>query len=247
MPVFVMKPVRILHVLAPKCGSTSLFQLIMRMSGIDDEYDDPRRPARTPENSEKMLQAGFVVERLQGQTLRDIMDRYPGYRIVANIRDPYRRLLSNYFDKIKRYTRKYDRPTFYYGKFRQYMEGPASWRNNHRSMVHMQSRLGFEDFVDGLLEHGIDFDGHFWPQSRWLCLPEVEYDAFFRLENYRQDLLAGLRKLDVSEDFIEKLGVPPKKNSSQYNRNSDTFLTPTVKSKIHELYEKDFETLDYCR
>ncbi|MFQ5624830.1 MAG: sulfotransferase family 2 domain-containing protein, partial [Paracoccaceae bacterium] len=206
-----------------------------------------RRTARSPGIMNQMIEKGFRIERRGGRELADILSEFKDYRVVANIRNPYHRVLSSYLDKLNRYTRAFDRPVFYYGKMRQFLEGPASWKNNHRSMHHMQSRISFEALVDGLARHGVAFDNHFNLQVELLSLGRVEYDALFHLENLQEELLAGLRKFGVGDEFIGRLSEIPRKNTSKYNKSRDAFLTPPVREKIYDIYRRDFEALGYTR
>ncbi len=96
--------------------------------------------------------------------------------------------------------------------------------------------IGFEDFMDLLYELGVEgLEEHLCEQYRGFRIPKI--DTILRFENLSYEL----------SDFFSKYGYEgdiPYKNSSKRGPYRE-YYTKETKRKIREVYQRDFEKLNY--
>ena len=185
------------------------------------------------------------MRQLDPKDVRGLRDLYPDYRFLGNIRDPYSRAVSNYFSKINRYSRNFDRVTYVRGKLGHLFQGPKTWPDGRVANAFMQRRVGFAEMLDGLKRHGIGFDTHFAQQSSLLQLDHLQFDRLLRLETLNEVFPAAMKEFGLPAEMLARLGAVPRGNSSKYLGNEATLLSDTNKTTIRALYPDDFGKLGY--
>jgi len=171
-------------------------------------------------------------------------DRFRGFTWFSVVREPFSRVESNYHNKLNRFARRFYPLTY----LRSYA-GPLNDDRSDRRwqdvrIRRMQRTIGFEQFVDGLERHGIDWDPHYRPQSRMLRLDRLRFDHLIRMER----LADGLRGLFASlgapagvRSEVEKLS---RLNPSRAG-DGTTAWTPRLRAIVEALYRDDFEAFGY--
>jgi len=243
--LIVYEPGRLFYVLTPKCGSSSMVNVFLTMAGFDPKDGAIRQLAWKAKADGSLAAKGLHISQETTETVLAAAERFPDFRRIANVRNPYDRILSNYYNKLNRYTKAHARSVFYYGKFRQLLEGPKAWPLVNRGNAHMQQRLPFEAMLEGLLTHGVDFDAHYALQTQLLALDRLSYDRLFRLETLDADFRAAMDKMGLPAEALDRVKALPRNNRSDYAGKVDTLMTPRARAMIARLYATDFRRLDY--
>lgn len=204
--------------------------------------DSPRKIL--DENRVEFRQAGLSIVR---SDIKRFAARYSHYYWFSVVRDPYSRILSNYHNKLNRFTKMFNRGVYYRGKLAQLIRGRRAWGKANWASECMQRFLSFERFVDGLHNHGVHFDSHYVPQHEVLLPGLISYDKLIRLERYQE----GIR--DLIEDRKVKCNAGllgnnlPSLNASAYRKDVNGFFSEETKEIVYDLYRRDFELLGYTR
>ncbi len=244
--IIIYDPAEIIYVLTPKCGSTTMIKVFMDLAGIESK-GRPIRKEKGEARAEGLLTAkGLRIERCTREILMETRERYPGYKIMANVRCPYERILSNYYNKLNRFTAHFARRIHFYGKFRQFLGGPASWKDVESGNRHMQRRLSFEDFLRGLELHGTDFDVHYAPQFELLVMDRILFDRLVRLEHLQTELACAMEDCGIGPESLRRIQSLPRFNASLRDERRSTLMTPDAKEIISRLYAGDFSRLGYA-
>lgn len=192
-----------------------------------------------------LAKVGLIMRQLAPGEVRRLRDLYPDYRFLANVRDPYARAVSNYFSKINRYCKHFDRTSYLRGKVGHLLKGPKTWSDGRVANGFMQDRISFAQMLAGLQRHGVDFDAHFAQQSDLLQLDHIRYDRFLRLEALDTEFRTAMTDLGLPPDMLSRLGSIPRRNFSAYRGTEADLLTDATKAAIRALYPDDFAKLDY--
>lgn len=240
-------PARLMHVALPKTGSTSLIACYVMMAGLAQSADAVRPFLRSAENRAKLRAAGLMFRRIDPAKLAPLRAERPDWALLATVRNPYDRALSNWFSKINRYAKQFEPRLYAYGKLRQLLSGPRGWPDIGYANRPMQARLPFPAFLDGLARHGIDFDNHFRQQADLLSLEMVRYDRLFRLEDFDTTFLPALRDLGVPPALTDRLAAIPHSNETGSRSRALQSLTDQTRAQIEALYDRDFRLLGYDR
>ncbi|MDP4033101.1 MAG: sulfotransferase family 2 domain-containing protein [Pseudorhodobacter sp.] len=243
--LIVYEPARILYVLTPKCGSSSMVNIFLTMAGFDPRDRGIRKLARQAAADGRLAARGLLFSSSDTAGVLAARDRHPDHRLLANIRNPYDRVLSNYYNKLNRYTKAHARGIFYYGKLRQLFEGPKAWPRVARGNAHMQRHISFQAMLDGLEQHGPGFDGHYALQSELLALDRLAYDRLFRLESLDADFRSAMTDYGLPTEMLDRVTSMPRSNASNYAGREDALMTPQAKASIARIYARDFEMLGY--
>ena len=148
-----------------------------------------------------------------------MLDSYFKFTIVRN---PYRRILSSYLDKIK------DRD----GSKRKIV---TKFLNKNPD-----DEITFNDFLDFLENGGLRKNGHWTPQTDFLVFPIDQYDYIGKLERLQQDLMQILSIIYKKNCPI--ISVNEHKTDSKSKTKE---LTPSDKLRIYNLYMDDFKNFNY--
>lgn len=147
------------------------------------------------------------------------LDSYFKFTIVRN---PCRRILSAYLDKIE----KTD------GSKRKIV---TKFLNKKPD-----DEITFNEFLDFLENGGLRQNGHWAPQTDFLVFPIDQYDYIGKLENLQKDLTQIL-SIIYSKDCPIISVNEHKTNSKKKTKD----LTPSDKLRIYNLYIDDFRNFDY--
>lgn len=140
--------------------------------------------------------------------------------VFSFVRNPYKRILSCYLDKIKN-------PTTYLGFLRY---GNRFYKE-----------MSFEDFLEEIYKiPDSEADKHFRSQHTFL-MNEEEFIPHFigNLETIPRDFERLLNKIGT-----DKLEITHKRRTKSHKNRKD-FFTPKAKELIRERYRKDFLYLNY--
>lgn len=241
----VFEPARLIYVLTPKCGSSSMINIFLTMAGFDPQDRAIRKLAWAATADGSLAAKGLHISHADTQDAIDAHARHPDFRLLANIRNPYDRVLSNYYNKLNRYTKAHAKGVYRYGKLRQFLEGPKSWPLVARGNRHMQHRFSFEQMLQGLAQHGVAFDAHYDLQCDLLALDRLRYDRLFRLETLDNDFRAAMAGYGIPAEMLDRVKAMPRNNKSSYGGKEDALLTRRAKDMIAHLYARDFAALEY--
>jgi hypothetical protein len=240
----VCEPYRLIYRPLPKCASTTLFTLFADLGG-NRTSSQQRDNLPVVHGVGSPGRGGSYVVKCRDAAVRDLMRRYDGYTWFSVVRDPYSRVVSNYFNKLNRYARRFEPRVYLRGYLDQVLAGPAAWKNVESRLRRIQSRIPFERFVQGLRRYGVGWDIHVDLQTRYLRVDEIRYHHLVKMEHLTDGLravlvLAGHR--DSSDAAIDRLGWL---NRSSAAEASDTW-TPATRAIVAATYRRDFDLLGYA-
>ncbi|WP_198008069.1 sulfotransferase family 2 domain-containing protein [Rhodobacter ferrooxidans] len=239
------EPAKILYVLTPKCGSSSMVNIFLTMAGFDPREHGIRKLARSASTESTLAAQGLFFSNTDTAGVLRSHAEFPEHKLLANIRNPADRVLSNYYNKLNRYTKQYAFGIYAYGKLRQFMEGPKSWRRVARGNAYMQRHLSFQALLDGLEQHGPGFDAHYALQSELLALDKLHYAHLFRLENLDADFRDAMAGFGLPSQMLDRVKAVPRNNPSAYGGRADALMTPQARASIARIYAADFAALGY--
>ncbi|MEA3438223.1 MAG: sulfotransferase family protein [Thermodesulfobacteriota bacterium] len=147
------------------------------------------------------------------------LDSYYKFTIVRN---PYRRILSAYLDKIKNRN----------GSKRKIVTKLLNKNPN--------DQITFNEFLGFLENGGLRQNGHWAPQTDFLVFPIDQYNYIGKLENLQKDLTHILTTTYGKDCPI--VSVNEHKTDS---RNKTKELTASDKLRIYNLYMDDFKNFNY--
>jgi len=245
--LIIHQPSRILYVLTPKCGSSSMVNIFLTMAGFDPRDRAIRKLATQAAADGRLAARGLSFSVTDTAGVLAARARYPDHRLLANIRNPYDRVLSNYYNKLNRYTKANARGIFYYGKLRQLLEGPSAWPRVARGNAYMQRHISFQQMLDGLEQLGPGFDAHYALQSELLALDRLRYDRLFPLESLEGDFRSAMADYGLPEEMLDRVKSLPRNNATSYAGRQSVLMTDMAKATIARIYARDFEQLDYPR
>lgn len=245
MTCIVFEPAELIVVTSPKCGSTTALSLCLKLAGAPIEAETFRKHADRMIADGTSKRYGVYVHSVASDTLGYLGRRYPGYRYAAIARNPYDRAASGYRNKLNRYAKAFHTPAYYYGKVRQLLEGPRAWSDVERGNHHMQRWITFESFLDGLQQHGVDFDIHFDQQVKLLALDRLPYDRILRLEELESEFARLLEERGVPAEMRGRIDETSRRNQSKLGSRQSALLTDVTRRRIARLYAEDFARLGY--
>lgn len=243
VPVIEFAPARVLHAMPPKTGSTSLLLSYLLMAGLALPEGAVRAVLRQAQADGRAEAAGLRLHFLMPAELPDFHAAHEGWHLLCNVRSPYDRALSNWFSKLNRYAKRYDPPSYLYGKLRQVLEGPKAWPHIERANAHMQKRISFAAMLGGLAAHGVAFDSHFEQQSVLLALDRLRYDRMIRLESMGEELPQALAALGVPQELTARLPAIPHRNRTAARPSA--LLDAAAVEMIARIYPEDCRSLGY--
>lgn len=244
VPVIEFAPARVLHATPPKTGSTSLLLSYLQMAGLAVPDGPVRAAMRQAQVDGRAQAAGLTLHFVDAGELAELYATRPGWHLLCTVRSPYERVVSNWFSKLNRYAKRYDPPSYWYGKLRQLLEGPEAWKHIERANAHMQRRIPFPALLRGLAAHGVGFDSHYEQQSKLLGLGRVRYDRVIRLEELDAAFRAALAELDVPAELLARLDAVPHRNKTASGRRS-ALLDAEAVALIDRIYDEDRAHLGY--
>ena len=240
--VIVAPKYKLACVLVPKCATTTLIDLFARIHERPIKGKDRHDLTFVPYEPRMTLEEPVVirVHRWELPRLRGELNNYLWFTVV---RDPHERIVSNYADKLNRFSRRFRHPLYVRAKLVQFARGPKAWQDSNSVDDVYQSHIGFSEFVETLMEEGIDWDPHYRLQISFVQQDKVQYDAVLRLEHLQSSLV----------DFLETRGMPPQvvdcaramRKLNSGSRSGPDLYPLDDRPKVAELYRPDFEALGY--
>ena len=231
---------RLIYVWVPKCGSSTMFQIFQALVGVPKGAE-----IRRVEVTDVFLSDHNAARvQVKWSKIDEFEARYPDYRWITIVRNPYARLLSAYHNKIDRFAVKImpERCADIADKIasarEQYVDFPLLRRKLHK-------RISLDDMIEGLLENGTRFDAHFETQSRHLHPNRVTYDHVFKLETFDQDILEYLAKIDVPADVIARISKIPRRNRSRTIWFTKPKMNEAQRQRVFDIYRDDFSIFSY--
>ena len=233
---------KLAYVLTPKVATTTMVAMMHAFAGLDNLGQAPRKQERKKDYARKLVDHGVETIHLPPAKIVEIKQKYPDYFIFCISRDPTTRIISSYFSKIQRYAKQFNKTAYLAGKMGQVMGGIKALQDSRISAKHVTKIISFDQMLDGLLKHGIEFDGHFNLQSKITNKAETDYDMVLKIENLQQDLSRLCTEVGLQNALIDRLG---QWNQSLPEHNNKIIMTPQRSDNIWQLYQKDFELFDY--
>ncbi|MCT2540975.1 sulfotransferase family protein [Sedimentimonas flavescens] len=237
-------PAKLVVVLVPKCGSTTMIAAFLTLAGLGAHVPTARNFIRSDEGRAQMHAAGLEVRPVRFEELAQMQQRDPGYRFLTVLRDPTERFVSGYFSKINRYAKRFARRAYLWGKLRQALSGPRAWPHIEQANRHIRKLIPFEQFVSGMERHGTEWDSHFRPQGQTVGHELIRYDRVLMLETLDAALIPTLQDLGFDTAELALLKTLPRKNPTQTPQTTrGQLLTPDLRARIARLYHDDLRFL----
>ncbi len=231
-------PARLVITTIPKSGSTTLIATFLVLAGFGSE--NPWHFIRERGAASRLAEHGLTIKAMRIEEVKHLQKEFGDYYFATVMRDPAQRLVSGYFNKINRYCKRFARPIYFWGKLRQFLQGPSSWGDINCGNYYMRQFVRFEDFLAGLEQHGTGWDKHFAPQSILAGTKKINYQDLIRLEKLDTSLTDLLAMRGIDSMSLEKLRALQRFNVTE-DTNRKTLLTNSILKRIEDLYQ-----IDYC-
>jgi hypothetical protein len=240
--VIVAPKYKLACVLVPKCATTTLIELFARIHERPMKGKDRHDLRFVPYESLVTVEEPIVI-RVHHWDLPRLREELNDHLWFTVVRDPHERIISNYAGKLNRFCRQFRRPLYVRAKLVQFIRGPKAWKDSNSVDDVYQSQVSFSEFVETLLEEGIDWDPHYRLQISFVQQDKVQYDAVFRLEHLQAALVDFLATRGMPRQVVDCARTMRKLNPG---RRSGTDVYPlSDRSKVAQLYRSDFEALGY--
>jgi hypothetical protein len=207
----------------PKCACTTIKTLLLQLEGLPVDDNVWRR-------HQKEYNSFPGTHHLTIQEQLDIFEgRTNTFKFVI-VRNPYNRLASAYWDKIRS------------------TPAPYLIRNLRKSAagqgVVLSDPITFEEFVSVLSRQSLqEMDRHYRPQYYEGRFAIVKYDFIGRMEAMPGDLAYAFKRIGAPESIIARV------NERHNVAGSSVELWQTVAPEVHRLFrtifELDFDVLQY--
>lgn len=241
-------PAKLVVVLVPKCGSTTMIAAFLTLAGLGAHVPTARNFIRSDEGKAQMRAAGLEVRSARFTELAQMQESDPAYRFLTVLRDPTQRFVSGYFSKINRCAKRFARRAYLWGKLRQALSGPGAWPHIEQANRQIRKLIPFEQFVSGMERHGTEWDSHFRPQGQIIGRELIRYDRVLMLETLDEALIPALQGLGLGSAQLMALESLPRKNPTKTPQaKRGHLLTPDLQSRIARLYQDDLRFLGQMR
>ncbi|MCE5973270.1 sulfotransferase family protein [Sinirhodobacter sp. WL0062] len=237
-------PAKLVVVLVPKCGSTTMIAAFLTLAGLGAHALSTRNFIRSEEGRAQMLAAGLEVRVARFTELTQMQKSDPGYRFMTVLRDPTQRFVSGYFSKINRYAKRFARHAYLWGKLRQALSGLGAWPHIEQANRHIRKLIPFEQFVAGMERHGSEWNSHLSLQGRIIGEDLIRYDRVLMLETLDEALMPTLREMGFGTAQLAALETLPRKNPTLTPPAArGQLVTPDLQARIARLYQGDLRLL----
>lgn len=241
--ILVSHPSKVIAVGLPKCGSSSLVEVFLRLSGYDPQPQKIRAMAVRERANGGLARAGMEFHQAVPADIRPLCARHPDYKMFSVIREPGARIHSAYFNKLNRYTKTHRKGIFLLGVLKQLVSGPSGWNSVEVGNRLAHRFISFEDFLAELARLGPDIDPHFDLQSHLLDVDHLTYHRLLRLEDLRAEMVPMLREFGVADALLAKVYAVPQANRRQAVTGPQAWQTPSNLALIRRLYADDYAKL----
>jgi len=233
-------PAKLVVVTIPKSGSTTLMAAFLMLAGFAKE--NPRRFMREQNSRTLVEQKGLVIKRMEPAEIKRLQAEFEDYYFVVVMRDPAKRLLSGYLNKINRYCKKFALPIYVWGRLRQFLANPSSWGDINCCNRYMRQHVSFESFVASLEQHGISWDRHFELQTIVAATETINYQEIIHLEVLDSALADLLARRGIDRGALDSLKDMGRFNATDSD-NRQSLLTDSIQRRIASLYKNDYDFL----
>ncbi len=197
----------------PKCAnSTIVSSLAFHDENI--EYIESNNKRNEAHEIKKQF------DRIPTKEIPNIEEYIQDLFLFTFVRNPYTRLLSCYFDKIKE----------------------NSFDNKYIRILTKKDKFGkmkFEDFIFYLENGGLYKNPHWVPQHKMISVDVEKLDFIGKTERIEEDLKQICLKLFGEYKGLKLANIG--KNSHKYNG----MYNEDLKNRVYNLYKKDFKLFKY--
>jgi chondroitin 4-sulfotransferase 11 len=169
---------------------------------------------------------------------RHKLAEYPDYFKFCFVRNPWDRLVSCYFSKVKK---NYNLNIDLTNKLAQSLQPSLSGKVNWLKYPVINSQMSFSEFVEAVAEIPDEkADKHFRSQYTFITDSEGKLitDFIGRFENLREDF----------ETIVQKIGLPNPNLPHELKGNHKhytSYYTPETWEIVRKRYQKDLELFNY--
>lgn len=243
--ILVSHPARLIAVGLPKCGSSSLVEMFLRLSGYDPQPQQIRSLAVRERKSGGLARAGMEFHQAFPADIRPITAANPDYFRFSVIREPGARIHSAYFNKLNRYTKAHRKGVFLLGLLKQLVSGPQGWKSVEVGNRFAHRFISFEEFLAELERLGPAIDPHFDLQTRLLDFDNLSYHRLLRLDEMQAEMVPMLRDIGVAADLLARIETMPRANRRVARAEPQAWQSPENLAAIRRLYAEDFAKLGF--
>ncbi|WP_421851617.1 sulfotransferase family 2 domain-containing protein [Oricola sp.] len=234
---------KLVYVVTEKVASTTLYYAMLQTAGMEETSQNPRRWLRSAAARKRVRDSGVDIRKIDPQEISRLRVELADYFWFCAKRDPFRRVISGYKDKIHKTIRNGDFATYLLAEARGFGASFVSSKNRRDCRLDALHRsVDLARFMVLIERLGVGFDVHFEQQVRITRFGEVDYDFVVSVEDFDKDIetlhqiLAG-RSIDLK--------VPEVRLNQARLPSRPITLPEDFREKVVELYAPDFEAFDY--
>jgi len=212
---------KVVYTPIPKAANSTIKKCLWSASGVDIEGKNINSTIfKNPGPSRK-------ISDIDNQEL-DIIFKADDWFRFSFVRNPYKRLVSGYKDKIL----GLNNPKKSYSFLKR-----INW--------HSDQLPSFDEFIQVICKQPDDaMDWHWMPQSRLLMPDIIQYDFFGKLENFHDDMKSVLLKMNVSPEKIDDI-LSVFLNKTTEKKGNTVQISEKTAEMIASKYSRDFELFEY--
>ena len=218
--VIILPELKVVYTSVPKAANSTVKKCLWSASGVHIEGKNINSAIfNNPGPSRR-------VSEIDDSELSYIFNSQDWFRFSL-VRNPYKRLLSGYKDKILGLGNPKKSSSFL-----------------KRINWHSSQPPSFDEFIQAICSQRDDaMDWHWMPQSRLLMTDIIHYDFIGKLENFKQDMHTVLSRLNVDEEKIDAL-LSVSLNRTKGDENQILISDKTAKM-IYQKFQSDFDDFNY--
>jgi len=166
----------------------------------------------------------------------------------AFVRDPYRRAISCYLNRINELgLEDYDNAEYATKIFHQNRNAILDWKKNKNPHTeNTLTEITFSDFIEYICQQDYyDMDRHWAPQTDSLHLDIIKYDYIGRVENLEEDLrkILKINKIWAARPWVEE----HINKSAAADTDIDEYFDNSLKIIFNRKFNADFTAYDELR
>ncbi|WP_158285655.1 sulfotransferase family 2 domain-containing protein [Pseudohoeflea suaedae] len=235
--VFVSYRHRFMYFPVPKCGSTTMRTVLVKLygeQGVQPEQD------WTGTGAAPVTDAAWF--RLTDANLPKFLGMHQGFRTFTIIRAPEGRLMSNYRYRLYVYARFFDKLTYFRAGMFKAAARLKGQDGRRAQMARLWSAISFGDFVRGLQRTGLTWDLHLVPQALAVRKATVRFTDVLHLEQLNEALPETLRAYGVEDGLLAAILPLPSLNATP---KTALAISEEDIEVIKDLYFLDYAEFDF--